>query len=111
MLVQILFKLSQSRGSHAAIFESTSLTPWILCYLWDAPSPPLPFIRSTVEAATGLLQNISLKNPGIEKLIQSKPAPLPILLKLLHLTSINCDNPEKDLLTLMAATYTLSVMY
>jgi len=90
--------------------QSTSLTSWIFEYLNHIPEQPLFFVKATIEAATGLLQNVSLKSTGMEKIIHSQTPPLPTLNSLLASTSLNADQPD-DTLTLMAATYILSVIY
>ena len=109
LLIQTLFKLSQLRNSHFAIMQSLALAPWLLNFLKANKPKPRSHVKSAIENATGLLQNISLKSQGIEKVIHHE-GQMSTLMYLLEKTSVTCEEDD-DMLTLMAATYTLSVFY
>ncbi len=90
--------------------QSVELTQWLLRFLDQVPVKPHSLVKLAIENAIGLLQNISLKTQGVEKIAHHHKNALEILRVLMERTSINCDSPE-DSLTLMAVTYALSVMY
>ena len=90
--------------------QSAELTQWLLRFLDQVPPKPPSLVKLAIENAVGILQNISLKTHGVEKITHHHKNALEILRVLMERTSINCDAPE-DALTLMAVTYALSVMY
>ena len=81
-LISLLFKLSQAKRSHDKITRSKELTDWILTYLgmvtslFDPASnrylklsqTPLS-VTHVLENSLGLLQNISLKREGLDKIL------------------------------------------
>jgi hypothetical protein len=67
--------------------------------------------KEAIENATGILQNLSLKTQGAEKIVHHHKNSILIFKKLLSDTSINCENDDQDTLNLMAFTYVFSVIY
>ena len=49
--------------------SSLTLAPWLFDFLSNCPTNPPSHVRSTIENATGLLQNLSLKSSGLEKVV------------------------------------------
>ena len=95
-LLSVLFKFSQMRKSHDKLMKSSELTSWVLTYLHMVcglftghkhalnPARHLPggqmsldtvplAVSFTLENAIGLLQNISLKPQGIDRILHFKP--------------------------------------
>ena len=95
-LLSVLFKFSQCRRSHDKLMRSSELVSWVLTYLHLVgglfskskhplnPSRSLPggnmsldcvplAVSHTLENAIGLLQNISLKPMGIDRILHFKP--------------------------------------
>ena len=52
--------------------QSTTLAQWLLNFLKTISTKPKSYVKTAIENATGLLQNISLKSQGIEKIIHYK---------------------------------------
>lgn len=85
ILISLLFKLSNAKQSHEALLSCNELASWLLCYLnrihllyLRLKLDQLPChkvqevfaaINLSLENSLGLLQNISLKNAGVEKII------------------------------------------
>ena len=81
-LLSLLFKLSQSRRSHDKLMRSNDLANWVLIYLhmvselFDPSSKkyvnldvtPISIVH-VLENSLGLLQNISLKRDGLDKIL------------------------------------------
>jgi hypothetical protein len=110
VLLQTLFRLSGSKQSHAHLTETPDLTRWLLRFLDAVPAPPNQYTKLAIENATGLLQNISLKTQGVEKIVHNPKNPFLIMEQLLTRTSVNADK-ETDTLNLMAFTYVFSILY
>ena len=95
-LLSVLFKFSQCRKSHDKLMKSAELVSWVLTYinlisgLFTRNKHPLNPARNlpggvlsldavplavshTLENAFGLLQNISLKPQGIDRILHFKP--------------------------------------
>ena len=81
-LLSLLFKLSQSRRSHEKLMRSNDLANWVLIYLhmvselFDPSSKKFINVESTpisvvhvLENSLGLLQNVSLKRDGLDKIL------------------------------------------
>lgn len=88
--------------------EKGELTNWLLRFLDSTSDKPNELTKLAIENASGILQNISLKNQ--EKIVHHHKNAVQILKNLISYTSINCDQ-ETDALNLMAITYILSVLY
>lgn len=96
-LLSVLFKFSQCRRSHEKLMKSTDLVSWVLTYLNLVnglfthnkhplnPARNLPggvlsldtvpiAVSHTLENTLGLLQNISLKPMGIDRILHFKPS-------------------------------------
>ena len=67
--------------------------------------------KLAIEHATGLLQNISLKTQGVEKIVHHNKNAFTIFKNLIEGTSLNCDDGETDTLNLMSFTYVFSILY
>ena len=83
VLLQTLFRLSGNKHSHPTLTETPDLTRWLLRFLESTPPQPNKYTKLAIENATGLLQNISLKTQGVEKIVHNPKNPFLIMEQLL----------------------------